>query len=416
MDWTARGATDIGRIRAGNEDAFLIDESLGLAIVADGMGGHACGEIASDLAVETFRTALAVHYEHVRRFADGADDVEQWEIEQILESAALAACRAVFFEAQSDVSKRGMGTTLTALVMAGDAAFLAHVGDSRAYVVRDGRSIQLTRDHSLLNQLIEQGRLTADEAADPAYNPYRNALSRAIGVSPDVKVDTIRVDVMPGDLFILGSDGLTAYFGPDEYATLARKIEYELAERMVEIANARGGHDNITAVTVGVEGSPIADERAGVFRDVLEALASVTIFDELDYGQLLHLHGATEMRNATAGNEITRAGSAADALFVVMSGTLTSGNPEAPSLQPGDHFGELSLLDGTQTRFTVTADTDCELVVLPREGLREVMARRPDLGLRLLTTVAGVSPQSLTGFADDTSGDLTEPVNCEYLA
>src|SRR5262245_59860343 len=151
--------TDVGRVRDGNEDSFLVDERLHLFVVADGMGGHAAGEVASLLAVHSLQQTLQAEMALIERFEAAVGGVDRREILRLLELGVQRACAEVYAEAQRDLARRGMGTTLVALLILGSRGFLAHVGDSRIYLVRAGAVHQLTQDHSLINELLKRGRL-----------------------------------------------------------------------------------------------------------------------------------------------------------------------------------------------------------------------------------------------------------------
>jgi protein phosphatase len=225
--------TDVGRRRASNQDAFggLVPASgARLLIVADGMGGHAGGATASRVAVETVE-------EVVGRSTDAP--------ETTLRAALEAANRRVHEESQNDASLAGMGTTGVALLFQPDgSAWVAHVGDSRAYRLRDGRLEQLTPDHSLVAELERRGMITAEEAQ---VHPRRNEVLRSIGVEPEVDVDVAQVDARPGDQYLLCSDGLSGVVGDEEIAAELLRAPPEVAvRRLVDAANERGGPDNIT--------------------------------------------------------------------------------------------------------------------------------------------------------------------------
>ncbi|MGH2546502.1 MAG: Stp1/IreP family PP2C-type Ser/Thr phosphatase, partial [Actinomycetota bacterium] len=220
--------TDVGRVREGNEDSYMVREPL--FAVADGMGGHQGGEVASKLALDTLREAT-----------DGT----------ALAQAVQDANRAVFEQAGRDPALAGMGTTLTAFLAEGDTLRLAHVGDSRAYLLRDGDLQRITTDHTVVEGLVEKGELTAQEAT---IHPQRSILTRAIGVDGEVVVDQASIQPRPGDRLLLCSDGLT---GMVDEATIQRILEeyadpQAAAEALVDAANEAGGQDNITAVVVDV--------------------------------------------------------------------------------------------------------------------------------------------------------------------
>jgi serine/threonine protein phosphatase PrpC len=219
--------TDVGRGRPENEDSHLVDPDDGLYAVADGMGGHRAGEVASATAIEALKTA----------YLGG----------QRLDQAVSAANTAVLAKAAEDASFRGMGTTLTAIALHDSTAELGHVGDSRAYLMRGGAVTQVTEDHSLVEQLVREGRLSPEEAQ---HHPQRAIITRALGVDSDVTVDTYRIDLKPGDRLMICSDGLTNMLSDDTIAqTLRRHADpQQAADTLVDMANQAGGDDNITVI------------------------------------------------------------------------------------------------------------------------------------------------------------------------
>lgn len=237
--------TDLGRVRENNEDKFEFyepdDPSLlasrgSLYMVADGMGGAAAGQIASELALKTF---LAAYYDNP------SDDVPT-----ALRKAVAVANEYVHGVARMIQERSGMGTTLTALALVQDCAYVAQVGDSRAYLVRDGQITQVSQDHSWVAEQVRMGGLTAEEAE---LSPYRNIITRAIGTQEAVEPDIYREEVRAGDLWILCSDGLTGHVEDGEILRVANgQAPSEAARQLVELANARGGRDNITVLVVAI--------------------------------------------------------------------------------------------------------------------------------------------------------------------
>jgi serine/threonine protein phosphatase PrpC len=229
-------STDVGRVREGNEDAFAIEPPL--YAVADGMGGHRGGEVASQLALQTV----------VERFRAG---------QGTLTDQVQAANRAVYERSATDRKVTGMGTTLTATIVISDRAHLVHVGDSRAYLLRAGSLRQLTEDHTLVNRMLKAGEISASEAA---IHPHRNVILRALGQDPEVAIDEQDVGLLEGDRLLLCSDGLTVMVPEDQLHAILEATAgapQEAAERLVRAANGAGGIDNITVVVLDVlEGDP----------------------------------------------------------------------------------------------------------------------------------------------------------------
>jgi len=250
---TAHGRSDVGRVRSGNEDALLIGSSV--FAVADGMGGHRGGEVASATAIEPLRALDG------QRFAstDAAIDA--------LTIAVTSANTQVSRRSQEEPDLAGMGTTLTGILVDGRDAHLVHVGDSRAYLSRNNRFMQLTQDHTLVQALIDQGRLTRDQVAT---HPHRSVITRAIGVADAVEIDTMQVTLRDGDRLLLCSDGLSGVVDDDEIARVLREDDPSvIADRLIDMANDAGGPDNITVIVLAVDGGTDPDATMTLPRTVL---------------------------------------------------------------------------------------------------------------------------------------------------
>lgn len=245
------GLSDVGRVRKHNEDAFIIDDSLGLYVVADGLGGHAAGEVASEEAVYNIRGWVRRERPKVESLIGDPYDVDQQNVaEQILRGAIQAATYLIHSMAEFDETKAGMGTTTSVLLLLGRVAVIGQVGDSRIYLARDGQIVQITDDHTLIAAQIREGMLTEEEAR---YAPHRNVITRAVGSHEYVEVDTRVVETIPGDRFLLCSDGLHGYVEePDEILPILSLPVDQVCQKLIDIANARGGKDNITAIVVEV--------------------------------------------------------------------------------------------------------------------------------------------------------------------
>ncbi|MHB8420961.1 MAG: Stp1/IreP family PP2C-type Ser/Thr phosphatase [Myxococcales bacterium] len=248
---SVHGASDVGRKRDTNQDSFLIDESLRLFVVADGMGGHAGGGTASRLAVETLQSELAKSSRERPEAFGPAGTLEASRLPDVLRDAVEAACYNIFHEAKGNPSLAGMGTTATVLLIHGPHAFAAHVGDSRLYLVRQGEIHQISDDHSLVNEQIKAGVLTPDEAR---HSQFKNVITRSVGFEEDVLVDLLGLSLEVGDTFVICCDGLSNLVEDQEIAAMVRgeKVE-DLPLRLIALANDRGGDDNITVIAVRVE-------------------------------------------------------------------------------------------------------------------------------------------------------------------
>jgi protein phosphatase len=232
------GKTDKGLVRKENEDAFCIEKDLGLLAIADGMGGHASGEVASKMAIEILRESLKK---------------EEESLPGRLSSGVKLANRRIYETAQSQSQLNGMGTTLTALQLDGNRLSIAHVGDSRAYLIRGGVIEQITDDHTIVSEQVVRGMMTREEAA---RSDMRNILSRALGIAPEVDVDVEELAVSEGDHIVLCSDGLSELVSEDEILLEIQSSSRPeiVCEELVDLANQRGGEDNITVIVGHLRG------------------------------------------------------------------------------------------------------------------------------------------------------------------
>ena len=261
ISWGAR--SDVGLVRGHNEDSFLLRTPL--FVVSDGMGGHAAGEVASSIAVET-----------IGEQAPGtADDV-------LLGAAVEAANASVIEAAEQGIGKPGMGCTATAVLIEKNKMAVAHVGDSRAYVLRNGTLVRITHDHSYVEELVDAGQITADEART---HPSRSIITRALGSDPDMYADHFSLEVNDGDRIILCSDGLSSMISDAEIESLAvsSATPQQAADNLVSAALTAGGADNVTVVVVDVLDDGIAEavrrrlmKRVGAFVGVFAGIALVS--------------------------------------------------------------------------------------------------------------------------------------------
>ncbi len=239
--------TDAGRVRSNNEDSVGVNAESGLAILADGMGGYNAGEVASALAVDYVDSHLT------RLLHELGADVTPMELRIALDMCINGANRSILEKALTTPQNLGMGTTLVVGLFRSDRLLLAHVGDSRCYRLRDGDLQQITRDHSWVQEQIDAGLITPQQAES---SDYGNLVTRALGVETSVQIEINEFPVEPQDLYVLCSDGLTDMIDDDDLAALAKApaLLAEKAERMIQLANAMGGRDNISVVLIQTAG------------------------------------------------------------------------------------------------------------------------------------------------------------------
>jgi protein phosphatase len=241
VHYTCAGRTDVGIIRSGNEDSYLVLPEKGVFIVADGMGGHAAGEVASEMAVQIIARGL-----------DGVLGRSDTEAAQMMSKAIIQSNHEIYQRTINEPEKRGMGTTATAMVINGNRFIVGQVGDSRAYLYRESKLAQVTKDHSYVQEQVDAGNLTPEQART---HPYSNVITRCVGANADVLPDIYLGTVETDDIILLASDGLTGMLEDHELLNILDTGEApaKLVDSLVSEANRRGGLDNVTVIIVRVD-------------------------------------------------------------------------------------------------------------------------------------------------------------------
>ena len=244
MELKVGARSDVGMIRSGNEDNFFAeaDDRRGVFVVADGMGGHAAGEVASEMAVQ-------IVSRHLLSLTSVLDQASAEKLAQAMRDAN----RAIYDRMLAEVDKQGMGTTASVLLLSDNRFLIGQIGDSRIYLLRDGALTQLTKDHSYVQEQVDAGLLTPEQAR---YHPYSNVITRCVGASESVDADIYEGEMKPGDVFLLASDGLTGMVDDRRLQAmlLARSGPGRIVDALIAEANGRGGLDNITAIVIQVVG------------------------------------------------------------------------------------------------------------------------------------------------------------------
>lgn len=445
-------ATDVGLTRDHNEDNYLVDKKLNLFVVADGMGGHAAGEIASSVAVHEVRKTLMDQREVIERYATSGSVLQRQTLLALIDSAISKACKLVYQLAQEDSERHGMGTTLSLLLMVRNRAFVGHVGDSRIYRTRNGEVTQVTEDHSVINELIKSGRIKPGDAFN---SPYKNAVTRAVGVHPNVEVDTFDFEVKSGDNYLLCSDGLSCYL--DDQMTLdflSIDDVNSIPQVLINHANQSGGKDNITAIIVRaieVEGMttsfgiapplpPSMNESSSEFEVQDLSFSEVSedlLDDEIDQEEhtppplppsldsQVSKSPPSEDQYATLpidllktsplfillGNEAIDAlcsiaqvitleresvlalqGESDGALFFILKGALRLERDDQiiGQLEVGETWGENYLLSASKNVESAIAELDSHLLAWSSAALHELMLYHPQLSARLMWGLASI--------------------------
>ena len=399
-------STDVGRKRSHNEDNYLIDKDMRLFVVADGMGGHASGEVASAMAVHTIRDIVSGQRDLIEAVHD-EDPGSHMEVCTLLEYAVHIACEKIFEKAKLEPEKRGMGTTVVALLLIGTRGYIAYVGDSRIYLLRGGIVYQLTEDHSLMNELVRRGKIRADEFDDSPYANFKNAMTRAVGPHEIVEVDTLDFDMVPGDAFLLCSDGLYEYMEDEDIARgLAITDIQDIPRQFIDMANTRGGKDNITALVIKVPEDESSGARAAEVNFTLDTLKKIPLFKQLSYQQLVRVMNLARIVDMEPDQVICKQGESGQELFVILRGSirLEAGGTIITTLPQGSHFGEMALIDSVPRSVTAVADEPGKLLTISRHDFFEILRKEAPLAVKLLWSFLGVLADRLR----QTTADLKE--------
>ncbi len=381
--------TDVGRVREQNEDNFLVDRKLQLYVVCDGMGGHLGGEVASATAVNVVREQLLKGQERVEAFRSGANGTDGWEIRSLLTQAIQHASSRIFERGQLNPEQRGMGTTLSLMMLVGGRGFIGHVGDSRVYRMRHGVVEQLTHDHSLYNAMVASGAAIEGEAL---VGRLKNAVTRAVGVQETVEVDTLEVELEPGDRYLLCSDGLSGYIEDGDLERMLGDEDVQsVVQELVKHANARGGRDNITAIVIQMPGQPsepVTAQSAGLDQLLRQSPLGRSLSDR----EVRTLRRRLDVREHAPGATIFSAGDRGTEMLLVVSGQLELLDPsgERRSLAPGDLLGEDAVVVGGTHSATlrVAGAAPAGVIALSREGLSRVSRDDPALFARAVLNLA----------------------------
>ena len=388
--------SETGRVRRSNQDSYLVDERRGLFVVADGMGGKERGGEASAMAVDEMRGDARQLSRRVREADPKGDVGHREEVLDLLAERLQQINRRVF-----DAGGGEMGTTCEAILLGRDTAFVAHVGDSRVYLIRDGGVHQLTDDHTYAEKLRRARREKGLEEGS-GLERYEHVLSRSIGSKPHVEIDTLFLDLQPGDLFVACSDGVSGVLGEREMLRLAEERPRErLADALVDGALEEGSRDNLTALVVGVGGEVergFGDaEPVETIREV-SFLQQVELFEGLRSRELLKLMRIVSRRRYGDGECIIEQGARDDRMYMVLQGevALEREGREIARLSAGEHFGEMALFDALERTADARAVGEVVTLVLPGEKLRRLAeSEDPRLGNRVLMTLLSHTAQRL---------------------
>jgi serine/threonine protein phosphatase PrpC len=385
----AAGATDVGRVRKHNEDAHLIDTEKQIFIVADGMGGHAAGEVASATAVKhVHETWTNVSLQRrIEAYTHKGDAKARRELLKAVREGVVNAHLDILHQAEADEEKRGMGTTFTGFIVAGGEAVFAHAGDSRAYLIRDGHAMQLSEDHTVLSRL----RAAGMGPKKGAQKRWKGVLTNALGIGDATRVATFLVPLYTGDRILLCSDGVYEYFDAVEIATMVTEQPSPAlaVNSIVESAVAAGGHDNATALLVKVVEAGLTTIPAEQRDRDSAAIEKCALFSVLSPQERLRALRITIGREIKPERELPQFALNTRVAYVILDGEVLQ--PGRRAMRAGDIVYPEALIDGAPDReeFAETR-TNARLLTIRRDDFLELCDEETDIGVKLYAVLAKI--------------------------
>ncbi len=386
----ASAVTHVGNVRDHNEDSHVADADSQVFIVADGMGGHAAGEVASSTAVriasEAWRSLSTRR--HLEAYAEHGDAATRRAVVRAVRQGAVNAHLDILRQAQEDENKSGMGTTFTGFAVAGGDAVFAHAGDSRAYLIRDGMAIQLSEDHTLLSRLHAAGVEPGDEQTSP--DRFKGVLTNALGIGGETRVATFVVPLCSGDRIVLCSDGVHDYFKESEIGevVVAAPSPARAAQRLVDLALERGGEDNATAVVVKVlEAGETHLPKEQIERDE-QSIASCPLFEYLTKGERLRALRIAIGRELKESKALAPVALGERVAYIILEGEVELGHE---TLGPGALVYPEALVDSTplpSREMTAKALTPVRLLTIRRDDFFEITEEEAELGVKMYAVLA----------------------------
>jgi len=376
--------TDVGCVRERNEDSFVVLQDNGVFAVCDGCGGKAGGDRASATA------ARIISHEGARlaqTFVDYRSAKDKDLRTQILQQIARIfdqCSNEIFGTTQHEPELTGMATTGVMLAFLDSSGFIGHVGDSRIYLIRRDKIYQLTEDHSFFQRLVNAGKLKPE---DYDKFPYKHIISRSIGSEPTVQTDTLFVDLLPNDIYLLCSDGVSDLIKPVEMLSIGHYDgPAHLVDKLVELAKERGAPDNATAVAISIDESPESDTHSIDFTARLTLFSNIELFRLLNDQELTRVLRIVYEESHQAGACIIAEGTAGNCLYVVAEGAVTVSlkGVELTVIPEGGHFGELALVDKSPRSASAFARENVTLLRIDQGDFYKLTQQDPVLANKLL--------------------------------
>jgi len=390
VKFRSNSISHIGTQRTTNQDIVLADTDLGIHILCDGMGGTEGGDVAATIASKTALDHLRHNSSLIKQIERGELPAKQ--LADLAHAAVSAANQAVYEHTQNDPKLRGSGTTIALLITAGDRGACAHVGDSRIYAFRRSKLFHLTKDHSLAQDLIDRGLLKTENLDNFAF---KHVLSRAVGLLAAVSVDTLHFDILPGDRFLIASDGISRKVANASIeGVIAHHDLQVILEEIISMARRISGDDDISAILIESDASEhekaTQQARSDEVNLKTDVLADIFLFKALDHKNILRIVNASSAIECLPGQEIVKQGEIETSLYVILSGEFTIEIDSRPiaTVKRGNHFGEMALLTQHPRSATVRALSPGRVLKISSESFQEFIKAQPHDGAKMLAALA----------------------------
>jgi protein phosphatase len=373
---------DVGSKRKNNEDYTLNIESMGLSIVCDGMGGHAAGEVASKMCAESLAKFFKDHQSELNALGELSNKENRKKVKVLISKAIELANQEVYQFATKNEKTQGMGTTLAMNLVLGDYTFVAHVGDSRVYLFREGKLHQVTEDHSFVNEMVKKGIISKEKAE---VHPERNRITRAIGVAPSVVPDVLGMELEDGDCYLLCSDGLSEYFSRSSFERILGQTDLSVqAKEFIAYANKKGGKDNISVSLVRCLSNNVEEGKISAQKK-MDILHEVPLFKDMNYKELNQILNLATVVNTTEKKKLVTEGESSHEFYVILKGKcqVTLENKVLAELKQGDYFGEMSLIDRAPRSASVWSVGEGSFLDFSRDDLLSLIRAEPRIGIKL---------------------------------
>ncbi len=383
MKITADGATDIGRQKAHNEDAFTICEEVQLYLVCDGVGGLSAGDVASKMACQSIVAEIKKNDSPINNYKKEMSLENRDLLIDHISSAISIASHKIWKFSQHENNKNQMATTLVMALIINDNAFIAHVGDSRLYLFRKNEGFLMTEDHSYVNELIKHGVLAEEKAKN---HPQAKVITRALGFQELVKIDTLHIELEKADRLLLCSDGLHHYFEMQDLQNLIQNSDNKkFNAEAIALANKKGGHDNITSLLITF-GDPSETQQNSEVSQKIATLKKLDLFKTLSFKELSKVLEIIKVKSFPEKKLILHEGDMGDEMFIILTGSVDVliANKKIKTIQKGSFFGEMALVDKEIRSASIIANENTRTLIIQRTELLQLFRKENPIGLKMM--------------------------------